>query len=188
VIGIDIGKNSFHIVGLDKRGAIILRQKWSRGQVEARFVNISPCLALKFSSQKGVDFCGKESVTVAVPGRAVGLIRDPAPLAMLPLRGFGGDGGGAIATEKGSEHAAQQNPHKGQIGPRQRRRKRAREASEQARGLDPQRNEARGCPCFAPATQGNNHCRHHEGNRLAAALGPRLLCLSWCAGGRAGCS
>ena len=44
VIGIDIGKNSFHIVGLDKRGAIILRQKWSRGQVEARFANIPPCL------------------------------------------------------------------------------------------------------------------------------------------------
>ena len=36
VIGIDIGKNSFHIVGLDGRGAIVLRQKWSRGQVEAR--------------------------------------------------------------------------------------------------------------------------------------------------------
>jgi transposase len=35
--GIDIGKNSFHIVGLDGRGAIVLRQKWSRGQVEARF-------------------------------------------------------------------------------------------------------------------------------------------------------
>ena len=35
VIGIDIGKNSFHIVGLDERGAIALRQKWSRGQVEA---------------------------------------------------------------------------------------------------------------------------------------------------------
>ena len=33
VIGIDIGKNSFHIVGLDERGAITLRQKWSRGQV-----------------------------------------------------------------------------------------------------------------------------------------------------------
>jgi len=36
VIGIDIGKNSFHVVGLDERGAIVLRQKWSRGQVEAR--------------------------------------------------------------------------------------------------------------------------------------------------------
>jgi len=44
VIGIDIGKNSFHIVGLDHRGAIVLRQKWSRGQVEARFANMSPCL------------------------------------------------------------------------------------------------------------------------------------------------
>ena len=40
VIGIDIGKNSFHIVGLDDRGAIVLRQKWSRGQVEARLANV----------------------------------------------------------------------------------------------------------------------------------------------------
>ena len=29
VIGIDIGKNSFHVVGHDARGAIMLRQKWS---------------------------------------------------------------------------------------------------------------------------------------------------------------
>src|ERR1700749_1826101 len=44
VIGIDIGKNSFHIVGHDQRGAIVLRQKWSRGQVEAQFANLPPCL------------------------------------------------------------------------------------------------------------------------------------------------
>ena len=44
VVGIDIGKNSFHIVGHDERGAIVLRQKWSRGQVEARFANMPPCL------------------------------------------------------------------------------------------------------------------------------------------------
>jgi transposase len=44
VIGIDIGKNSFHIVGQDQRGAIVLRQKWSRGQVEARLANLPPCL------------------------------------------------------------------------------------------------------------------------------------------------
>ena len=44
VIGIDIGKNSFHVVGLDERGAIVLRQKWSRGQVEARLANMPPCL------------------------------------------------------------------------------------------------------------------------------------------------
>src|SRR5258706_9941641 len=44
VIGIDIGKNSFHVVGHDARGAIVLRQKWSRRQVEARLANIPPCL------------------------------------------------------------------------------------------------------------------------------------------------
>src|SRR5215216_5996820 len=44
VIGIDIGKNSFHVVGLDPRGAIALRQKWSRGQVETRLANMAPCV------------------------------------------------------------------------------------------------------------------------------------------------
>ena len=44
VVGVDIGKNSFHVVGLDDRGAIVLRQKWSRSQVEARFANMPPCL------------------------------------------------------------------------------------------------------------------------------------------------
>ena len=44
VVGIDIGKNSFHIVGLDGGGAIVMRQKWSRSQVTARFANLPPCL------------------------------------------------------------------------------------------------------------------------------------------------
>jgi transposase len=39
VVGIDIGKNSFHVVGHDRRGAIVLRQKWSRGQVETRLIS-----------------------------------------------------------------------------------------------------------------------------------------------------
>ena len=44
VVGIDIGKTSFHVIGLDHRGAVVLRQRWSRGQVEARFANMPPCL------------------------------------------------------------------------------------------------------------------------------------------------
>jgi len=44
VVGVDIGKNSFHVVGQDAQGAIVLRQKWSRGQVEARLANMPPCL------------------------------------------------------------------------------------------------------------------------------------------------
>ena len=43
-MGIDIGKNAFHVVGLDWRGAIVLRQRWSRGQVQARLANMPPCL------------------------------------------------------------------------------------------------------------------------------------------------
>jgi hypothetical protein len=47
VVGIDIGKNSFHVVGLDRCGAIALRQKWSRGQIEARFANLAPLVLRK---------------------------------------------------------------------------------------------------------------------------------------------
>jgi transposase len=44
VLGIDIGKNTFHLVGLSERGAIILRLKLSRRQLEARLANLPPCL------------------------------------------------------------------------------------------------------------------------------------------------
>ncbi len=39
-IGIDLGKNTFHLVGFDQRGVIILQQKVSRGQLERRLANI----------------------------------------------------------------------------------------------------------------------------------------------------
>ena len=38
-IGLDIGKNTFHLVGLDKRGAIAIRIKVSRNQLVRRLVN-----------------------------------------------------------------------------------------------------------------------------------------------------
>jgi transposase len=44
VIGIDIGKYTVHVIGLNKRGAIVLKQKWPRTQVEARLANVQPCL------------------------------------------------------------------------------------------------------------------------------------------------
>jgi hypothetical protein len=34
VVRIDIGKNSFQIVGQDGRGEIVLRQKWSRSHIK----------------------------------------------------------------------------------------------------------------------------------------------------------
>ena len=49
VIGIDIGKNSFHVVGLDDRGAIILRQKWSRGD---RYGSLRRCASSQSEAER----------------------------------------------------------------------------------------------------------------------------------------
>src|ERR1700751_2986806 len=43
-IGIDLGKNTLHLVGLDRRGAIVSQLKLSRGQIERRLANVPPCL------------------------------------------------------------------------------------------------------------------------------------------------
>jgi transposase len=56
-LGVDIGKNTFHLVGLDKRGAIVLRERLSRAQIEVRLANLAPCLV-------GMEAC----VGAASPG------------------------------------------------------------------------------------------------------------------------
>src|SRR5438876_8433638 len=43
-IGIDMGKNTLHMIGLDTRGAIVLREKVSRGRIALRLANLPPCL------------------------------------------------------------------------------------------------------------------------------------------------
>ena len=43
-IGIDMGKNTLHMVGLDSRGAIVLREKVLRGRIALRLANLPPCL------------------------------------------------------------------------------------------------------------------------------------------------
>jgi transposase len=35
-IGIDMGKNTLHLIGLDARGAIVLREKVARGRIALR--------------------------------------------------------------------------------------------------------------------------------------------------------
>jgi transposase len=39
-----MGKNTLHMIGLDARGAIVLREKVSRGRITSRLANLSPCL------------------------------------------------------------------------------------------------------------------------------------------------
>ena len=59
VIGIDIGKNTFHAIGLNQRGAIVLRQKWSRRQLADRLANLPPCLIGMEASELPILLAGR---------------------------------------------------------------------------------------------------------------------------------
>ena len=59
VIGIDIGKNTFHVIGLDGRGAIVLRQKWS-GQIERSDTELLDQLS-RFDADSWVDAVNVEA-------------------------------------------------------------------------------------------------------------------------------
>src|SRR5215469_1628722 len=43
-IGIDPGKNTLHLVGLDARGEIVLREKVARTKIVSRLANMPTCL------------------------------------------------------------------------------------------------------------------------------------------------
>ena len=43
-IGIDTGKNTLHLIGLDERGTIVLREKVARSRIGTRLANVPPCL------------------------------------------------------------------------------------------------------------------------------------------------
>ena len=64
-IGIDIGKNTFHLIGLDKKGAIVLRQKLSRGQTMRK---ANQCSGK--AHKKGATWNCSYRVASLVPGTA----------------------------------------------------------------------------------------------------------------------
>jgi len=54
--GVDIGKSTFHLIGLDKRGAIALRERLSRAQIvegRMRGGQLVPNKSREFLVQKG---------------------------------------------------------------------------------------------------------------------------------------
>jgi transposase len=57
-IGMD-GKNTFHLVGLDKRGAIVLQQKVTRHQLGRRLSNIPRCL-IGMEACSGTHFIARQ--------------------------------------------------------------------------------------------------------------------------------
>ena len=45
VVGLDIGKRLFHLVGMDRAGRVVLRRRCSRSQVFALFERLPPALS-----------------------------------------------------------------------------------------------------------------------------------------------
>src|SRR5262245_60105143 len=69
-IGIDIGKNTFHLIGFDSTGAIGLQLKVSRAQLERRLANVPPCL-IGMEACSGAHHIGRQLEAL---GHAVRLI------------------------------------------------------------------------------------------------------------------
>jgi transposase len=84
-IGIDLGKNSFHLIGLDPRGVIVLQLKCSRTQLERRLANISSCL-VGMEACSGAHYIGRQ---LAALGHDVRLI--PAQYVKPFLKGHKND-------------------------------------------------------------------------------------------------
>jgi hypothetical protein len=51
-IGIDTGKYTLHMIGLDEKGTIVLREKIARGRIAARLVNVPQCLSCALETQQ----------------------------------------------------------------------------------------------------------------------------------------
>jgi transposase len=62
-IGIDLGKNSFHLVGFDQRGAIVWQLKCSRAQLERRLANI-PCCLIGMEACSGAHYIARQLATL----------------------------------------------------------------------------------------------------------------------------
>src|SRR5262245_14194880 len=69
-IGIDIGKSSFHMVGLNGRGAIVLRRRCARRRLMRDLANLPPCL-VGMEACCGAHHLGQRLVTL---GHTVRLI------------------------------------------------------------------------------------------------------------------
>ena len=69
-IGIDPGKNTFHLIGLDAQGGIVLREKVARDRIVARLANVPPCL-IGIEAGMGTHYVTRELLAVGHDVRQV---------------------------------------------------------------------------------------------------------------------
>jgi hypothetical protein len=75
-IGMDMGKNTLHKIGLDSSGTFLLREKVSRGRITSRLTNLLPCLiginwiAGARETQQRVPYLREDSIRAKSAGRS----------------------------------------------------------------------------------------------------------------------
>src|SRR4051794_4466525 len=84
-IGIDLGKNTFHLIGMDARGKILLRRKIARGQLQSCLANVPVCL-IGMEACAGAHHVGRQ---LAALGHDVRLL--PAQYVKPFLKGHKND-------------------------------------------------------------------------------------------------
>jgi transposase len=84
-IGIDLGKNTFHLIGMDARGRIVLRRKIARGQLQSCLANVPVCL-IGMEACTGAHHVGRQ---LAALGHDVRLL--PAQYVKPFLKGHKND-------------------------------------------------------------------------------------------------
>ena len=62
-IGIDPGKNTLHLIGLDTRGGIVLREKVARDRIVARLANVPSCL-IGIEAGMGTHYVTRELLAI----------------------------------------------------------------------------------------------------------------------------
>ena len=80
-IGIDTGKNTFHLIGLDQQGTIVLREKLARGRIGRRLANASPCL-IGIEARLATHYVARELLALGHDVRQV----PPAYAQAIPSR------------------------------------------------------------------------------------------------------
>ena len=86
-MGIDTGKNTLHLVGLDDRGTIVLREKLGRSRIRTRLANVPPCL-IGIEAGMTTHYVARELIALGHDVRQVPLTLTACRRSLPRLRRF----------------------------------------------------------------------------------------------------
>jgi transposase len=87
-IGIDTGKNTLHLVGLDNQGTIVLREKLGRSRIRTRLANVPRCL-IGIEAGMATHYVARELIALGHDVRQV----PPAYARRTAIEGLSGSPG-----------------------------------------------------------------------------------------------